>query len=100
MYCVNPDTWNIGVGEEMTADVILAELQRYKASWGEQGGITCSGGESLVQIDFILELFTKAKELGICTCLDTLGGPSTRDVPWFGVFEKLMAVSDILLVDM
>ena len=62
-YCHNPDTWNIGVGEEMTADQILADAQRYKAFWGEQGGITCSGGESLVQIDFILELFTKATYL-------------------------------------
>lgn len=98
-YCHNPDTWNIGVGEEMTADQILADAQRYKAFWGDQGGITCSGGESLVQIDFILELFTKAKALGISTCLDTSGGPFTRDQPWFGQFEKLMAVTDISLVD-
>ncbi|MDN6608529.1 MAG: radical SAM protein, partial [Lacticaseibacillus paracasei] len=97
-YCHNPDTWNIGVGEEMTADQILADAQRYKAFWGDQGGITCSGGESLVQIDFILELFTKAKALGISTCLDTSGGPFTRDQPWFGQFEKLMAVTDISLV--
>lgn len=98
-YCHNPDTWNIGVGEEMTDDQILADAQRYKAFWGDQGGITCSGGESLVQIDFILELFTKAKALGISTCLDTSGGPFTRDQPWFGQFEKLMAVTDISLVD-
>ena len=98
-YCHNPDTWNIGVGEEMTADQILADAQRYKAFWGDQGGITCSGGESLVQIDFILELFTKAKALGISTCLDTSGGPFTRDQPWFRQFEKLMAVTDISLVD-
>ena len=43
--------------------------------------------------------FTKAKELGISTCLDTSGGPFTRDQPWFGQFEKLMAVTDISLVD-
>lgn len=70
-----------------------------KPSGVNKGGITCSGGESLVQIDFILELFTKAKELGISTCLDTSGGPFTRDQPWFGQFEKLMAVTDISLVD-
>lgn len=70
-----------------------------KPSGANKGGITCSGGESLVQIDFILELFTKAKELGISTCLDTSGGPFTRDQPWFGQFEKLMAVTDISLVD-
>ena len=98
-YCHNPDTWNIGVGEEMTADEILADALRYKAFWGETGGITCSGGESLIQIDFIIDLFTKAKAQGITTCLDTSGGPFTRDEPWFSKFEQLMAVTDISLVD-
>ncbi|WP_057893657.1 pyruvate formate-lyase-activating protein [Lacticaseibacillus brantae] len=98
-YCHNPDTWNIGVGEEMTADEILADALRYKAFWGDTGGITCSGGESLIQIDFIIDLFTKAKAQGITTCLDTSGGPFTRDEPWFSKFEQLMAVTDISLVD-
>ncbi|MFD1485216.1 pyruvate formate-lyase-activating protein [Lacticaseibacillus baoqingensis] len=98
-YCHNPDTWNIGVGDEMTADQVLDDAQRYKAFWGDTGGITCSGGESLVQIDFLLDLFTKAKQRGISTCLDTSGNPFTRDEPWFSQFKKLMAVTDISLVD-
>ncbi|MCG4282349.1 pyruvate formate-lyase-activating protein [Lacticaseibacillus saniviri] len=98
-YCHNPDTWNIGVGEEMTAEDILDDAMRYKSFWGETGGITCSGGESLIQIDFIIDLFTKAKAMGITTCLDTSGGPFTRDEPWFSKFEQLMAVTDISLVD-
>lgn len=98
-YCHNPDTWNIGVGEEMTADQVLDDAERYKAFWGDTGGITCSGGESLVQIDFLLDLFTKAKARGISTCLDTSGNPFTRGQPWFGKFEQLMAVTDISLVD-
>ncbi|MCI1987323.1 MAG: pyruvate formate-lyase-activating protein [Lactobacillus sp.] len=98
-YCHNPDTWNIGVGDEMTAEQVLDDAQRYKAFWGETGGITCSGGESLVQIDFLLDLFTKAKARGISTCLDTSGNPFTRDEPWFSQFKKLMAVTDISLVD-
>ncbi|MFD1432951.1 pyruvate formate-lyase-activating protein [Lacticaseibacillus yichunensis] len=98
-YCHNPDTWNIGVGDEMTADQILDDAIRYKAFWGEQGGMTCSGGESLVQLDFLLDLFTKAKARGISTCLDTSGQPFTRDEPWFSKFEQLMKVTDVSLVD-
>ncbi|MFD1392011.1 pyruvate formate-lyase-activating protein [Lacticaseibacillus jixianensis] len=98
-YCHNPDTWNIGVGTEMTADELLDNAERYRAFWGETGGLTCSGGESLVQIDFLLDLFTKAKARGISTCLDTSGGPFTRDEPWFSKFKQLMAVTDISLVD-
>lgn len=98
-YCHNPDTWNIGVGTEMTADELLDNAERYRAFWGETGGLTCSGGESLVQIDFLLDLFTKAKARGISTCLDTSGGPFTRDEPWFSKFKELMKVTDISLVD-
>lgn len=98
-YCHNPDTWNIGVGTEMTADEVLDNCQRYRDFWGEQGGLTCSGGESLVQIDFLLDLFTKAKQRGISTCLDTSGNPFTRDEPWFSKFKQLMKVTDISLVD-
>lgn len=98
-YCHNPDTWNIGVGDEMTADEVLDNAERYRAFWGETGGITCSGGESLVQIDFLLDLFTKAKARHISTCLDTSGGPFTRSEPWFSKFKQLMKVTDISLVD-
>ena len=61
--------------------------------------ITVSGGEPLLQIDFLLELFTKAKENGINTCIDTAGGPFTQEGEWFSKFEKLMQVTDILLMD-
>lgn len=98
-YCHNPDTWNIGVGEEKTASELLDDAARYRAFWGSQGGITCSGGESLVQLDFLLDLFTQAKARGISTCLDTSGQPFTFDEPWFGKFKQLMAVTDISLVD-
>lgn len=98
-FCHNPDTWNIGVGDEMTTDEILSDARRYQAFWGEKGGITVSGGEALLQLDFIIELFTKAKNEGIGTCLDTCGQPFTYKKPWFDKFKRLMAVTDVSLVD-
>lgn len=83
----------------MTADEILEDAAKYRAFWGKTGGITVSGGESLVQIDFILDLFEKAKAMNISTCLDTSGQPFTREQPFFDKFERLMKVTDISLVD-
>ncbi|GAF39167.1 pyruvate formate-lyase 1-activating enzyme [Agrilactobacillus composti DSM 18527 = JCM 14202] len=98
-FCHNPDTWNIGVGTEMTADALLEQAVKYKAFWGKKGGITVSGGESLLQIDFIIDLFKKAKALGINTCLDTCGQPFTYKEPFFSRFKELMAYTDVSLVD-
>ncbi|WP_425270541.1 pyruvate formate-lyase-activating protein [Ligilactobacillus ubinensis] len=98
-FCHNPDTWKTNVGTKMTSEEVLNKALPYKSFWGDQGGITLSGGEILLQIDFALELFTKCKELGISTCLDTCGQPFTRRGEWFEKFEKLMDVTDILLVD-
>lgn len=98
-FCHNPDTWNIGTGDEVNSDDILAEAVKYRAFWGKRGGITCSGGESLLQIDFLIDLFTKAKALNINTCLDTCGQPFTYKQPWFDKFKQLMAVTDVSLVD-
>ena len=98
-YCHNPDTWDITKGKEMEVDELLKEALTCKSYWGKKGGITVSGGEPLVQIDFLLDLFTKAKELGINTCIDTAGEPFTKEGKWFETFEKLMAVTDTLLMD-
>ncbi|KRL04590.1 pyruvate formate-lyase activating enzyme [Liquorilactobacillus oeni DSM 19972] len=98
-FCHNPDTWKKNVGSEMTTDEILEQALPYRQFWGEDGGITLSGGEILLQIEFAIELFTKCKKIGINTCLDTCGQPFTHRQPWFSKFEKLMEVTDILLVD-
>ena len=98
-YCHNPDTWDLMKGKQMEVDELLKEALACRSYWGKKGGITVSGGEPLVQIDFLLELFTKAKELGINTCIDTAGEPFTREGEWFKKFESLMAVTDTLLVD-
>ena len=85
---------------EMSADEVLQKALRYKAYWGDEGGITVSGGEPLLQIEFLTELFEKAKARGINTCIDTAAGPFTREEPWFGQFRRLMEVTDLLLLDL
>ena len=99
-YCHNPDTWKMGGGDEVTADEILKRALRFKPYWGKDGGITISGGEPLLQIDFVIELFKKAKELGINTCIDTAGNPFTKEDPFFSKFEELMKYTDLLLHDL
>ena len=99
-YCHNPDTWTMDGGDELTADEILKRALRFKPYWGKDGGITISGGEPLLQIDFVIELFKKAKELGINTCIDTAGNPFTKEEPFFSKFEELMKYTDLLLLDL
>ena len=99
-YCHNPDTWARSAAFEMSADEVLAKALRYREYWGADGGITVSGGEPLLQLEFLTELFTKAKAKGVNTCIDTAAGPFAREEPWFGRFRRLMAVTDLLLLDL
>lgn len=98
-FCHNPDSWKTGIGEERAADELLDQAERFRAYWGDNGGITVSGGEALLQIDFLLELFEKAKQRGIGTCLDTSAQLFTRKSPFFEKFERLMELTDTVLLD-
>lgn len=98
-YCHNPDTWKCEGGQLLSAQEILQKAKRYKAYWKNNGGITVSGGEALLQIDFVLELFKLAKEEGINTCLDTSGSLFTRMEPFYSKFKELMKVTDVFLLD-
>lgn len=101
-YCHNPDTWDIkgdNTCTDMTADELLKKALRYKSYWKNDGGITVSGGEPLLQIDFLLDLFKKAKAEGVGTCIDTAGNPFTREEPFFSKFRELMEYTDLLLLD-
>ncbi len=98
-FCHNPDSWKMGVGEEWTADNLLDKAERFRSYWGEKGGITVSGGEALMQIDFLIELFEKAHQRGINTCLDTSAQPFTRKGFFFEKFQRLMTVTDTVLLD-
>ena len=100
-YCHNPDTWNIEDGEEMSAEEIITRFERNR-SFYQTGGITATGGEPMLQLDFLTELFTKAKEKGIHTCLDTSGiifpenNPETAKLKQI---EDLMSVTDLVMLD-
>ena len=61
-YCHNVDTWNPDTDNLMTADELLDKAERFRSYWGKEGGITVSGGEALLQIDFLIDLFRKAHE--------------------------------------
>ncbi|WP_130838394.1 pyruvate formate-lyase-activating protein [Lachnoclostridium sp. Marseille-P6806] len=98
-YCHNVDTWGRETDNVKTADELLGQAERYRSYWGSDGGITVSGGEALLQMDFLLELFRKAKARGIGTCIDTAGQPFTREEPFFSKFRELMENTDLLLVD-
>jgi len=98
-FCHNPDTWEMKDGQLKTADELLAQALRYKSYWKKGGGITVSGGEPLLQIDFLIEFFTKAKAKGVHTTLDTSGNPFTRKEPFFSKFNELMKVTDLVLLD-
>ncbi|MBO4912174.1 MAG: pyruvate formate lyase-activating protein [Butyrivibrio sp.] len=98
-YCHNADTWDPNSEDMRTPDELLDFAERYRSYWGTEGGITVSGGEPLLQIDFLLELFKKAKERGISTCIDTALQPFTREEPFFSKFEELLKYTDLLLVD-
>ena len=98
-YCHNPDTWSRAGGQLRSVDDVLAQAQRYRSYWGENGGITVSGGEALLQIKPLTELFRKAKTLEINTCLDTSAQPFSRDSSSFAAFEELMKYTDLILLD-
>lgn len=98
-FCHNPDTWDINGSEMKTADELLSQALRYKSYWKKGGGITVSGGEPLLQIDFLIEFFKKAKEKGIHVTLDTSGSPFTRKEPFLSKFNELMKVTDLVMLD-
>lgn len=97
-YCHNPDTWTLS-GEEWTADKLIQKALRYKSYWKDAGGITVSGGEPLLQLDFLTELFTIAKENNINTVLDTSGQPFCNDKDWLEKFNKLIDITDLTILD-
>ena len=99
-YCHNPETWEREGGYEATAEEIFRQAWRYCPYWKRTGGITVSGGEPLLQLEFVTELFCLAKEKGVNTVIDTAGEPFTYDEPFFSAFETLLPLSDLILLDL
>ena len=98
-YCHNPDTWKMNAGAVRSAQSLIQEYER-NAAFYKKGGITVTGGEALMQIDFVLELFTLARQKGIHTCLDTSGityRPGTSS--YNEKLDALMKVTDLVMLD-
>lgn len=98
-FCHNPDTWKTQSGNAYTAKEVLSKAIQYKTYWKSKGGITVSGGEPLLQIDFLVQLFKSAKAMGINTALDTSGNPFTFQEPFHSKFCALMEYTDLVLLD-
>lgn len=99
-YCHNPDTWSTNSQDMVSADELLEQALRYRTYWGEKGGITVSGGEPLLQMDFLIELLQKAKQAGVHTAIDTSGSVFIKNEPFFQKFNTLMKYTDLILLDL
>ncbi len=98
-YCHNPDTWKQG-GDEWTAIDLFNHVKRYKSYWKNNGGITVSGGEPLLQAEFVTELFRLAKKDNIHTAVDTAGQPFRTDGDYLEKFKALAEVTDLFILDL
>lgn len=91
--CHNPDTWEMSAGTEYSPKQIIEKTKRFKEYFGEKGGITFSGGEPLLQAEFVREVFELCHKEGINTCLDTSGSILNDNV------KKLLEHTDRVLLD-
>lgn len=99
-YCHNPDTWEMNGGTQMEPSYIIEQYERNKAFYANGGGLTVTGGEPLMQIDFMLDLFTLAKERGIHTCIDTSGIAFNPDsAALMAKMDRLMSLTDLVMLD-
>ncbi|CAH1219038.1 Pyruvate formate-lyase-activating enzyme [Paenibacillus auburnensis] len=101
-YCHNPDTWTIGKGQLVTVQELVEEIRGYLPFLQfSGGGVTVSGGEPLLQADFLLTLFRALKrELGVHTAIDSSGGCFSRRGHFFETLHLLMQHTDLVLLDL
>ena len=93
-YCQNRDTWDINGGTEYTVEEIYNKVMRYKNYIIPNGGVTISGGEPLLQTEFLVELFKMLKKEKIHTCIDTSGNVTLTDK-----IKELIELTDLFLLD-
>ncbi len=97
-YCHNPDTWTPNTGNQMSIDEILDEFNR-KKNFYKKGGITVTGGEPMMQIDFVTELFERCRSEGIHTCLDTSGIMFHESEEYLKKVDRLLNVTNLVMLD-
>ena len=98
-YCHNPDTWEMAGGEEWTVEALMKYYDDNKEFY-KNGGLTATGGEPLMQIDFLTELFEACKKEGVHTCLDTSGICFNPDSPeMLAKYDRLIKSTDLVMLD-
>jgi pyruvate formate lyase activating enzyme len=98
-YCHNPDTWEMNAGTLMEPEEIIEQYER-NISFYKGGGITVTGGEPLMQLDFLIDLFTLAKKKNIHTCIDSSGIAFDPDnAVTMEKMDKLMTLTDLVMLD-
>lgn len=99
LYCHNPDTWDVSKAQPITSDEVLQEFNKNRSFYAK-GGITVTGGEPLLQVDFVGELFKKAKEQNIHTCIDTSGVTyNPGNAPYMQKLREVMKYTDLVMLD-
>ncbi len=93
-YCHNPDTWEMrsGSAREVTAKSLFSRISRFRPYFGKDGGVTFSGGEPLLQREFLIEMLSMCRSGGINTCLDTSGCGN-------GSYKEILSLTDLVLLD-
>lgn len=100
-FCHNADTWEIGTGKEMSVSEIMEDLKSYLPFIESSGGgITVSGGEPLLQLPFLLELFKECKKLGIHTTIDSSGGCYSHSPHFQAQLKEVLQYTDLILLDL
>lgn len=92
-FCHNPDTWDFSGGETYTPELLIKKIVRFKPYYKKNGGVTFSGGEPLMQPEFLAEILKLCKQEGIHTCIDTAGYG-------LGNYDKILNNTDLVLLDL
>lgn len=92
LYCHNPETWQLNGGYEITPHELLNQILKYKNYFGSNGGVTFSGGEPLIQAEFLLDILKLCKKNNINVCLDTAGMSGTNNA-------EILKYVDLVLMD-
>ena len=101
-YCHNPDTWDCTDGKSYTAQELFEQAWKYHSYWGKdlkKGGVTVSGGEPLLQIEFVTEFFKILREHGVHTAIDTSGQPFNESEEFLAKFDELLKYTNLVLLD-
>ena len=99
-YCHNPETWSMdNAPMTMTPQEAFDKAVRYRSYWGKNGGVTVSGGEAMLQMEFVTEFFRLCRQDGINTALDTSGQPFVNEEGFLEGFRKLCSVTDLFILD-